>query len=101
MRTGSTQSMRARMLLGLIAIVGAVASRESCASAQGCAELLRPERFANTVIQTASMVAADASNGMPSHCQVTGVISPVPGSRITVVYRLPENWNGRLLGLGG
>jgi hypothetical protein len=25
----------------------------------------------------------------------------VPGSKITAVYRLPESWNGRLLGLGG
>jgi len=32
---------------------------------------------------------------------VTGVISPARGSHITVVYRLPESWNGKLVGLGG
>src|ERR1051325_11170449 len=38
---------------------------------------------------------------MPAYCEVTALITPVPGSKITAVYRLPENWNGRMLGLGG
>jgi feruloyl esterase len=38
---------------------------------------------------------------LPAFCEVSGVITPVAGSRIGVVYRLPANWNGKLLGLGG
>ena len=57
--------------------------------------------FPHTVVQSAAVIAADAKTGMPTYCEVTALISPVPGSKITAVYRLPENWNGRLLGLGG
>jgi len=42
-----------------------------------------------------------AANGLPAYCEVKGALSPVPGSAIGVVYRLPEQWNGKLLGLGG
>lgn len=40
---------------------------------------------------------------LPAYCEVSAVITPVAGSRIGVVYRLPEprHWNGKLLGLGG
>ncbi len=40
---------------------------------------------------------------LPAYCEVSAVITPVRGSRIGVVYRLPdaEHWNGKLLGLGG
>jgi Tannase and feruloyl esterase len=40
---------------------------------------------------------------LPAYCEVSAVITPAPGSRIGVVYRLPEpqHWNGKLLGLGG
>jgi feruloyl esterase len=42
-----------------------------------------------------------AANGLPAFCEVKGTLSPVPTSVIGVVYRLPEGWNGKLLGLGG
>ncbi len=38
---------------------------------------------------------------MPAYCEVAGTLSPAPGSQIGVVYRLPANWNGKMLGLGG
>ena len=66
-----------------------------------CAELTSARSFKNTVITTARMIGADAAAKTPAYCEVTGVISPVPGSHITVVYRLPESWNGKLVGLGG
>ena len=34
-------------------------------------------------------------------CEVSATLSPVAGSHIGVVYRLPHQWNGKLLGLGG
>lgn len=39
--------------------------------------------------------------GLPAYCSVDAVIGPVPGSRIRVVYRLPEKWNGKVYGIGG
>jgi feruloyl esterase len=44
---------------------------------------------------------ADAKAGTPANCTVTATLSPVPGSKIGVVFRLPKEWNGKLLGLGG
>ncbi len=41
------------------------------------------------------------ANGNPGYCEVTGTLSPVAGSTIGVVYRLPGSWNGKVLGLGG
>ncbi|WP_126172268.1 tannase/feruloyl esterase family alpha/beta hydrolase [Altericroceibacterium xinjiangense] len=46
-------------------------------------------------------VAADANAALPAYCEVTGTLSPAAGSNIGVVYRLPANWNGKLLGIGG
>jgi feruloyl esterase len=69
-------------------------------AAPNCADLTRPGLFPNTIVQTAAVVAADAKTGMPAYCEVTALITPVVGSKITAVYRLPESWNGRMLGLG-
>ena len=42
-----------------------------------------------------------ATGGLPAYCEVTGTLAPAAGSAIGVFYRLPESWNGKLLGLGG
>ena len=49
----------------------------------------------------ASAQWVEAAEGSPAYCEVTGTLSPVEGSTIGVVYRLPAEWNGKLLGLGG
>ena len=51
--------------------------------------------------QNASTQWVDAAEEMPAFCEVMATLSPVEGSNIGVVYRLPANWNGKLLGLGG
>ncbi|MBO9604190.1 MAG: tannase/feruloyl esterase family alpha/beta hydrolase [Novosphingobium sp.] len=38
---------------------------------------------------------------VPAYCEISATLSPEPGSTIGVVYRLPEGWNGKILGLGG
>ena len=43
----------------------------------------------------------DAADGLPAYCEITATLHPVEGSNIGVVYRLPANWNGDVLGLGG
>jgi len=52
-------------------------------------------------VSSAKEVAERAAEHLPAFCELTAVISPVRGSRIGVVYRLPEGWNGKMLGLGG
>src|SRR6188768_1375137 len=44
---------------------------------------------------------ADVMTGIPAYCEVKGTLHPTPNSNIGVVYRLPKDWNGKLLGLGG
>src|SRR5690606_29794988 len=43
----------------------------------------------------------EEANGLPGFCEVTATLSPVEGSEIGVVYRLPGSWNGKVLGFGG
>ena len=43
----------------------------------------------------------EGANGLPGFCEVTASLSPVAGSTIGVVYRLPASWNGKVLGIGG
>jgi feruloyl esterase len=89
------------MLWGALAVTGAMRSQQ-IGAAPNCAHLARPGLFPDTVVvQTAAEVAADAKTGMPAYCEVTALITPVADSKIAAVYRLPENWNGRMLGLGG
>lgn len=49
--------------------------------------------------QTATWVAA--ADGLPAYCEVAATLHPVSGSNIGVVYRLPQAWNGKLVGIGG
>ena len=66
-----------------------------------CAAMATPGRFAQTKVTSAKWIAADSAKGVPAYCEVTAVVSPVPTSKIGVVYRLPAGWNGKMLGLGG
>jgi feruloyl esterase len=80
----------------------AVASQASAADpGMACEALARSGLFKATTVTSAKVVPADAGAKLPSYCEVVAVLAPVPKSRIGVVYRLPENWNGKLLGLGG
>src|SRR5262245_61124917 len=74
---------------------------QTAAAAQGCADLAKPGLFPNTRVESTIIVGADAKLGLPTYCEVKALITPVPGSKITAIYRLPESWNGRMLGLGG
>jgi feruloyl esterase len=42
--------------------------------------------------------AASAQDRLPAFCEVHATISPVAGSHIGAIYRLPMNWNGKVLG---
>jgi len=72
------------------------------AAAQGaCGSLATGPAFPNTVVTAAQDIAADAQRQLPAFCEARVAITPVPGSRITAVYRMPAAWNGRILGVGG
>jgi len=73
------------------------APRTQMAGAQGCASLTAADLGADS----ASGAWVAAANGLPAFCEVTASLTPVAGSEIGVVYRLPENWNGKVLGIGG
>jgi feruloyl esterase len=79
-----------------LASPGAAAAQEA-----DCSGLARSGLFTDTTVISARMVAADPAKGAPAFCEVTGVVRPLAGSNIGVVYRLPEGWNGKMLGLGG
>ncbi|WEK46013.1 MAG: tannase/feruloyl esterase family alpha/beta hydrolase [Candidatus Andeanibacterium colombiense] len=48
---------------------------------------------------TAKWVAGEGE--VPAYCEIGATLSPEAGSTIGVVFRLPEGWNGKILGLGG
>jgi feruloyl esterase len=75
----------------------------AAASAQedACSGLASRPSFPNTTIESMKAVAADAQRRLPAFCEVRVTIAPVEGSRITALYRLPVNWNGKVLGIGG
>jgi feruloyl esterase len=64
-----------------------------------CAPLAEAPKIPHTTILSTTRIPASA--GVPAHCEVQAAISPVPGSKIGAVYRLPASWNGKVLGLGG
>jgi feruloyl esterase len=95
---------RVRLALRLLVIYGTLAATAPAVATSGvaCSNLVY-QSFFHTTIGSATVVPADAISGRPEHCQVNATISPGPGSRIGVVYRLPvaARWNGKLLGIGG
>ncbi len=76
-------------------------AKAATTGAAACAALTSPGLFDQTTVASAKAVAANAAANMPAYCEVTATISPTPGSKIGVVYRLPATWNGKVLGLGG
>lgn len=64
-----------------------------------CGQLPAQAGFETIQIELATEVAA--TDTLPAFCEVLGTIRPVEGSRIGVVYRLPVDWNGKVLALGG
>src|SRR5687767_6310522 len=99
--------MRLLVSVALAALVGACtaqtadgpspASFPALAGADRCAAVT-PAMFGATA---ASGTWVEEANGLPGFCEVTATLSPVSGSSIGVVYRLPASWNGKVIGFGG
>ncbi len=83
--------------LPLLALPGA----HALAAAGTDCGALKTAPFDHTRVISAVMVPAHAATSTPSFCEVTATVSPVPDSNIGVVYRLPDKWAGKIVGLGG
>jgi feruloyl esterase len=71
------------------------------AQAAAPCETLRTYAHPNTTITAAHLVPAAADTGLPAHCRVAAVVSPVPDSRIAVEIWMPsETWNGKFQAVG-
>ena len=92
---------RRRLRVAVAAIGSLSFTANAIAQENACAALTASGLFANTTIEAVKQIPADPKANIAAHCEVTGVITPTAGSRIGVVYRLPESWNGKMLGLGG
>ncbi|MGH8264551.1 MAG: tannase/feruloyl esterase family alpha/beta hydrolase [Steroidobacteraceae bacterium] len=84
------------LVICLAASGAALAANRPACEGLGAAQL-----FKAATITSARPVAADSASGVLAHCEIIGYIAPVAGSRIGVVYRLPDAWNEKLIGLGG
>jgi feruloyl esterase len=74
----------------------AASAQDACANVATLATSLQ-----QTTIVSSKAVPADPKSSVPAFCEVHATISPVAGSHTGAVYRLPVNWNGKVLGIGG
>ena len=92
--------MRHWVLGSGVAVAALIAAAPAWAAPQ-CASLVGQSLGAHGRIEAAQAVAADSTAKLPAFCEVKAVLTPVAGSRIGAVFRLPQDWNGKLLGSGG
>lgn len=94
-------AVRAAVLSAALAALAACGREAPVARdpAAACAALAGSQAFSRMEVTSASHLAADED--LPARCEVQGIIRPEAGSEIGVVYRLPDDWNGKLLALGG
>jgi feruloyl esterase len=96
------KSRFAAQLRHAVAVAVAAGCGGASALAADCAQLSQAgAALGGAEVRSARAVAADGAGEAPAFCEVTAVLRPVKGSEIVTVVRLPEKWNGRLLGLGG
>ena len=69
--------------------------------AQDACRALASVSIPGATIVSATSVAPNAAAKTPAFCEVQATLAPAPGSRIGAIYRLPANWNGKVLGIGG
>ena len=85
----------------VLVCLGLIGTTRAAPAENVCAKLSAGEAFRDTTIVSMSEVAADEQAHLPAYCEVHATISPVAGSSIGAVYRLPADWNGKVLGVGG
>jgi feruloyl esterase len=91
----------AAVSIALAGAAAAIALSGAAAAQDICANLATVKSLGDATIVSATNVAADEGKRLPAFCEVRATISPVAGSKIGAVYRLPASWNGKVLGIGG
>lgn len=91
---------RARDALAAALLTALACGAANASEADSCGAL-QSASFSQTRVVSVKVVDANAGSATPAFCEVQATISPVKGSNIGVVYRLPQSWNGKMLGLGG
>jgi feruloyl esterase len=75
------------------------AAAQAAGGAADCTALARSPAGPGVTVSSSRWIAAAA--GLPAFCEVQAMLNPASNSNIGVVYRLPESWNGKILGIGG
>jgi hypothetical protein len=83
-------------VLASLMVPATASAQDACGNVAALAKSLP-----GTTIVSSKAVLANAQDRLPAFCEVQATISPVPGSHIGAIYRLPVNWNGKVLGIGG
>jgi feruloyl esterase len=94
-----TRVLKALAVGSFACVVVSHAPVAAAASSTDCAALAGLRKLPQTTISSAKDIAA--TGGLGAYCEVQATIRTQPGSEIGVVYRLPVEWNGKLLALGG
>jgi feruloyl esterase len=94
-------SFVARCGFALLTAAAACGVADFAAAQDVCGTLAASAGLHDTTIVSAKSVAADREKHLPAFCEIRATISPVSGSKIGAVYRLPKEWNGKVLGIGG
>jgi feruloyl esterase len=90
------------LLVGsFVALSGTSAHASDAPAPTDCEQLASKTIAPNATIESATRQPASAELHRPAFCEVTAIAKPVAGSSIRVVVRLPEDWNGKILGSGG
>lgn len=82
-----------------LAVLAMAPAKAEAAGAADCNALARTGNGAGVTVSSSRWISA--ADGLPAFCEVQATLNPAPGSNIGVVYRLPEGWNGKILGIGG
>ncbi len=88
-----SRSQHTAFAAGLLMFVGTAAAQDLCGP------LAVGDTFGPATITAAT--TQPAGPDAMAHCEVRATIRPEPGSSIGAVFRLPEDWNGKVLGVGG
>ncbi len=86
------------ILTGILAVAAAI---RITTAQDRCTSLTARSPARDTRVVSARNVPPDKASGLPGFCEVQVTMSPVYGSQIVAIYRMPEPWNGKILGVGG
>src|SRR5258705_4068372 len=94
-----------RALILCCAVAAVVAAPRTALAQDACANVpTLAKSLEGTTIVSSKPVPASAQPrrpSIPAFCEVHATISPLAGSHIGAGYRLPVNWDGKVLGIGG